>query len=354
MSTHDAHTPGAKKQLGGIKRRALNTTQEALIKTSALTPDQTLPLVVEPALEGVDLIEWATSHRDWLTQQIHTHGGILFRGFAIDRPEQLERFVTAASGELLEYRERSSPRSQVVGNIYTSTDHPPDQTIFLHNENSYQTTWPLQIFFCCTIPAQTGGETPIADVRKVYQRIDPAIRQRFADKQVMYVRNFGGGVGLSWQTVFQTSDRAAVDEYCRHAGITTEWREGDRLRTRRVGPAIGQHPVTGEQVWFNHATFFHVTTLEPQIQAALLAQFQPEELPNNTYYGDGTPIEDEVMAALRAAYEQETVIFPWQRGDVLMLDNMLVAHGRSPFTGSRQVLVGMAHPTTHQRSSAEL
>jgi alpha-ketoglutarate-dependent taurine dioxygenase len=347
MSTRDSHTPPIKKQLGGIKRKALNTTQESLIKHSYLQPGQTLPLVVEPALEGVDLIDWAGSHRDWLTQQLHSHGGILFRGFGIANPELFERFVTAASGELLEYRERSSPRSQVVGNIYTSTDHPQDQTIFLHNENSYQRAWPLQIFFCCTIPAQSGGETPIADVRKVYQRIDPAIRQRFADKQVMYVRNFGGGVGLSWQTVFQTEDRAAVDEYCRQAGISTEWRAGDRLRTRRVGPAVAQHPVTGEPVWFNHATFFHVTTLEPQIRDALLAQFQPDDLPNNTYYGDGTPIEPEVMEALRAAYEQETISFPWQRGDVLMLDNMLVAHGRAPFTGSRQVLVGMAHPTSH-------
>jgi hypothetical protein len=62
----------------------------------------------------------------------------------------------------------------------------------------------------------------------------------------------------------------------------------------------------------------------------------------NTYYGDGSPIEPKVLDQLRAAYNAETVSFPWQKGDLLMLDNMLVAHGRSPFVGPRQILVGMA------------
>ena len=96
-------------------------------------------------------------------------------------------------------------------------------------------------------------------------------------------------------------------------------------------------------LWFNHATFFHVTTLEPSIRQALLSQLKEEDLPSNTYYGDGTPIEDSVLAELREAYKQETLAFPWQKGDVLMLDNMAVAHGRAPFKGQRQVLTGMTN-----------
>ena len=85
-----------------------------------------------------------------------------------------------------------------------------------------------------------------------------------------------------------------------------------------------------------------MTTLEPTIREALISEFKEEDLPNNTYYGDGTPIEPAVLDELRQAYREETVAFPWQKGDILMLDNMLTAHGRTPFVGPRQVLTGMS------------
>jgi alpha-ketoglutarate-dependent taurine dioxygenase len=121
-----------------------------------------------------------------------------------------------------------------------------------------------------------------------------------------------------------------------------EWSGGDRLRTRQVRKAIQTHPVTGEAVWFNHAVFFHVSTLEPTTKLVLSASLSEEDLPNNTYYGDGSPIEPEVLDHLRDVYREKTVSFPWHRGDILMLDNMLVAHGRSPYQGARKILVGMS------------
>jgi hypothetical protein len=80
------------------------------------------------------------------------------------------------------------------------------------------------------------------------------------------------------------------------------------------------------------------------VREAVLMMCSEEDLPNHTYYGDGSPIEPEVLDELRAAYQQETVSFPWQKGDILMLDNMLASHGREPYSGQRQVLVGMAEP----------
>jgi alpha-ketoglutarate-dependent taurine dioxygenase len=330
------------KSLGGIKRRAVSVSAEALVEMRPLFAAGELPLLVEPAVEGVSLPSWAAAHRELLEEKVRRHGGILFRGFGITEPEGLEQFIRAVSGESLEYRERSSPRHAVSGNIYTSTDYPPSHPIFLHNENSYQSQWPLRIFFLCRQAAATGGETPICDCRKVYELIAPEIRERFARHGWMYVRNFGDGFGLDWQTVFQTDDRTQVEEHCRRHGIAVEWKEGGRLRTRAVRPAVARHPRSGELVWFNHATFFHVSTLEPDIRAGLLAEFAPGDLPTNTYYADGGEIEAEVMAHLREAYQRATVRFPWQRGDLLMLDNMLAAHGRASYSGARQVLVGMA------------
>jgi alpha-ketoglutarate-dependent taurine dioxygenase len=337
------------KSLGGIKRRAVSVTSEALVKTGPLFPDGGLPLLVEPAVQGINLATWAAANRPLLDEKLLHHGGILFRGFNIQEPEELEKAIQAISGESLEYRERSSPRTAVSGNIYTSTDYPPSHPIFLHNENSYQSQWPLKIFFLCRQPAQEGGATPIADCRRVLRHIDPEVRERFARQGWMYVRNFGDGFGLAWSTVFQTTDEAQVDEHCRRSGIQTEWKDGGRLRTRAVRPALVRHPRTGETLWFNHATFFHVSTLEPDIRNGLLEEFDESELPTNTFYGDGSPIEPEVMDHLREVYRRETVSFPWQKGDLLLLDNMMVAHGRAPFSGPRQVLVGMAEAVAREQ-----
>lgn len=335
---------------GSFQRRAVTVTHENLVRLGALDGGE-LPLLVEPAGPGIKLASWASANRQSLEEKLQKHGGILFRGFDLREPEDLETFIRAISGESLEYRERSSPRHAVKGNIYTSTDYPPSQPIFLHNENSYQKEWPLKIFFFCRQAPEQGGETPIADVRRVLSRIPAEIRDRFAERKWMYVRNFGDGFGLSWQTVFQTTDKEAIERHCREKGIETEWKEGDRLRTRAVRPALARHPKTGEPVWFNHATFFHISTLDRMVQEALLDEFEEGELPANTYYGDGSPIEPEVLDQLRAAYHAETVSFPWQTGDLLMLDNMLVAHGRAPFAGLRQILVGMAEPVNQEQAA---
>jgi alpha-ketoglutarate-dependent taurine dioxygenase len=343
--TADGEARPTLKKLSGLGRRAVGAAGAEMVRSRPLD-GHGLPLLVEPALEGLDACGWAAENRGWIEERLLAHGGILFRGFPFAGAADLERFIEAVSGAALEYRERSSPRSAVEGNIYTSTDYPPDQPIFLHNENSYQQTWPLKIFFLCVRPAATGGATPIADCRRVGSRIDPDVRERFRARGWMVVRNFGTGFGLAWTTVFQTDDRRQVEAHCRRGGIDVEWRAGDRLRTRAVRPALTAHPKTGEPIWFNHATFFHVSTLEQSVREPLLAEFGEDELPTNTFYGDGSPIEPEVLDHLRAAYRAETVRFDWQRGDLLMLDNMLVAHGREPYAGERRVLVGMAEPVS--------
>lgn len=333
------------KKLGPVRRKAINTSQEQLIQTRPLADAPGFPLVVEPTVEGLDLITWAGNNRDFTETHLPRHGALLFRNFNAPDIDQFNQFITATSREPMDYHEGASPRTQISGNIYTSTEYPADQPIFLHNELSYRHTFPLKIFFCCMTPATENGATPIADVRKIYQRIDPAVRERFAKKGWMLVRNFGDGFGLSWQKVFHTTDQADVAEYCRASGIEFEWKDNNRLRIRQVRPCVAEHPTTHEPVWFNHVTFFHVSTLPAIMRDELLAQFDEDDLPTNTYYGDGSAIEPAVLDEIRAAYDQETVRFPWQRGDLLMLDNMLAAHGREPFRGSRRIVVGMSDPT---------
>jgi alpha-ketoglutarate-dependent taurine dioxygenase len=333
--------------IGGVgvaRRKPINLSQDSLISLSYLNPEKRLPLVIKPAVEGVNLSAFIESRRKVVNANLLEHGAILFRRFDVRSVADFKQFVANACGELLVYTDQTSPRHEVAGGVYTSTDHPADQSIFLHNENSYASTWPLKVFFYCQTPAGQGGETPIADTRRVLKRIDAATRERFIRKGWMLVRNFGDGFGLPWQTAFQTDDKTEVERYCHQGGIEFEWKDENRLRTRQVRQVVAKHPQTGEEVWFNHATFFHITTLAASIREALLAEFAEQDLPYNTYYGDGTPIESEVLEELREAYGREKVMFGWEQGDVLMVDNMMVAHGRSPYVGERKVLVGMAEP----------
>ncbi len=331
------------KDLRPGQRRAVGVSAAELITAEPL-PGAALPLVVQPCSEGLNLAVWAAHNRGRIEAYLDSYGAILFRGFKVEDVTEFEWFINSVSTEMLEYKERSSPRSQVSGKIYTSTEYSASQSIFPHNENSYQLHWPTKIFFFCLVPANTGGETPIVDTRKVYQRLSPALRERFIEKQVKYVRNYGVEFGLRWSFVFQTTDKQVVEDYCRQNELHCEWRAGDRLRTAAIRPAVLQHPRTGEWSWFNHATFFHYSSLDPLMRDALLSELGEENLPNNTYYGDGTGIEPEVLEELRAAYRSETVSFSWQIGDVLMLDNLLVAHSRTSYTGTRRVVVGMADP----------
>ena len=306
--------------------------------------DARTPSTIRAIVGGVDLAAWAADQAAAIGALLSQHGVILFRGFQLSGLQDFARFVRAVSGEPLEYRERSSPRTHVSDRVYTSTEYPSHQPIFLHNENSYAHSWPLKLFFLCTTPPAQGGETPFADCRQVYRAVPSEVRDAFERRRVLYVRNFSERLGLPWQVAFGTGDRSAVEAQLRAAGYEFEWLGTNRLRTKRSGRAVARHPLTGDRSWFNHATFFHVSTLPREMGDALLAEFGEDDLPNNTYYGDGSGIEPDVLDTLRACYQDAKVAVPWRAGDVLMLDNVLTAHGREPYTGPREIRVAMAEP----------
>jgi alpha-ketoglutarate-dependent taurine dioxygenase len=328
------------KNFTGIKRKALSLSPGEVIKTSYLRDGQTLPLVVEPAADQVDLADWAANNRAFLEEQLLKHGAILFRGFGLKSAADFERTSQSICPELYgEYGDL--PREGVGGKVYQSTPYPADKAILFHNESSHLPRWPLKQFFFCVLPAKEGGETPILDCREVYRKVDKDLLKKFADKGLMYVRNFSEGLDVSWQSFFHTEDKNVVEESCRKEGMTCEWTEGNNLRIRQVSRAVAKHPKTGEMVFFNQVQLHHSSCLDSATRKSMLALFKEEDMPRNVYYGDGSLIEDQVMEKLDELFWATSVSFPWREGDLIMVDNMLVAHARQPYVGPRKILVAM-------------
>ena len=257
--------------------------------------------------------------------------------------ESFEEFMTSFGSPLLEYEIGLHPAQPCHWQrLYLDGVLPPIRKSRCTTRCPIRMTGHSRSGFDVWRPLPGGGETPIADSRKVYQRLEPNLRERLAKKRFMYVRNYGTGLDVPWQQVFETSDRQQVEMLCRQAGAESIWLGEDHLRTREVRQAAARHPKTGEMVWFNQAHLFHVSAISPEIREVLLYTYQETDLPRNAYYGDRIAIETSVLAEIREAYRAEAVVFRWKSGDILMLDNMLTAHGRKPFSGPRRVVVGMA------------
>jgi alpha-ketoglutarate-dependent taurine dioxygenase len=318
---------------------------ESLVRTSLLSERTALPLLVQPATEAVDLAEWAGLHRAWIDDQLHRSGAVLFRGFDVDSIDGFERFALQICDEI--YAENGE-HVMVSANVAVPVFYPRTEQLLWHNENSYNHHWPTRIIFGCAVPPAVGGETPLVDSRRVFERIPKEILDLWVTRGVTYQRNYGGGLGLDWRTVFKTDSREKVEEICRENRMEFLWKSGDRLRTRCIRPAVIRHPITGEVSWFNQGQHWHTACLDPETREGIETLFAVEDQPRCLLFGDGTPIPGEHMSRILVIYRELEVSIPWQRGDVVVVDNMLVAHGRNPFEGERKILVAMGNMKTYE------
>ncbi len=317
------------------------------VRQEALTAHG-LPWMFENDGPGLTLETFARENKQEILEKLLVHGSLFFRGFGTKSVEAFEAFARVICPEL--YAEYGDlPPERPGSKVYGATPYPPNRRIMFHNEGSHTPTWPIKQMFCCIEQAPSGGESPLVDGRRVVQALDPKIAARFAEKGLLYVRNFipglvifDGFTDVSWQDFFRTESRQDVVDTCKAQGVDVEWLANGNLRTRRRAVAITKHPRTGETIWFNQIQL-HTgkLLLDAPRYAELLAELGEDNLPRAVYYGDGSRIEDEVMAAVCEVLEKESVKVRMEAGDVFLNDNMLVAHGRETFRGPRKIIVAM-------------
>ncbi|MFD5254707.1 TauD/TfdA family dioxygenase [Streptomyces bobili] len=266
---------------------------------------------------------------------------LLFRGFDITLDTH-GRITDALLPHRLAYVHGNSPRTKVGENVYTSTEYPPELTISMHNEMSYSSTWPARLLFYCAHAPTTGGATPVVDGEAWLRALDPGLREAFA-AGVRYTQNLhdGYGLGKSWQDTFETDDRDKVERFLTDTEAEWTWKNDGTLQINQLRPATTTHPITGTEVWFNQADQFHISGLGEE--ASEFTELMPEaDMPQSVTFADGSPIPAVYIRQIQETGLTLAADVTWQPGDLLLIDNILVAHGRRPYTGHRRVLVAMS------------
>lgn len=304
---------------------------------------RTLPLVIEPHDAQASLkthIAHLQQDKAWLREQLTRFGAFLLRGFPTKTTDDLQALLEGMEVAMMPYVGGVGLRGEPIQSmIYKSTNFPAHLDLHVHNEAMYHNDYPRTIIFYCLVPSDTGGATPLADSRNVYQKVRPDIRQRFETKQLTYIRYLPNGEGqflTGWPAIF--ADKEAVAAHCLKNKIDYRWLQDDILELRQVMPAVLPHRISNTPCWVNQATIFH-QSFWSRYMGVIEAGLADEYYPTNVAYGDGSPIDEADIQHIEACWASEYRAFPWQQGDVLFVDNELVAHGRYAFSGKREVQV---------------
>jgi alpha-ketoglutarate-dependent taurine dioxygenase len=308
--------------------------------------DHWMPREISP--EGLGVEASACALVDYLRAAPDIHGllveskALVFRGFGVTADKR-DEVMDLLLPNRLPYVYGNAPRMKVGKNVYTSSGYPPEFTVPPHNELPYAAQWPARVLFVCERAAASGGETPVVDGARWLESLDPAVRAAYAGG-IRYTHNlhYGLGPGKSWQETFETDDRDDVEEYLAGSGATWHWKSDGGLRIAQTRPSVVHHPVTGAEVWFNQSDQWHVRGYGDDMPAALAEIMPEEELPKSVTFADGSPIPAEYVAHVRDRGFAAAVDVSWQEGDLLLIDNVLVAHGRRPFKGQRRLLVAIS------------
>jgi alpha-ketoglutarate-dependent taurine dioxygenase len=312
-----------------------------------------LPLFIEPTSDRLASPEafsaWIRAHRPRLDDLIVEYGGIVLRGFPVDSAQAFSRFADQFPAYERGYVGGGAPRQKLAEKVLESTRMVETFKIPLHTEMSYMRRYPPRIAFFAKTSARTGGETIIGSMLDFMGELPPDLIARLRTRKVRSVRNYAPASDaaapqivrhsddIRWNDVFGTSDRQAVDRICADLGIEPVWQDDGSLSVVEETDPLTRHPRTGDLIYRNN---LHNNYTYGDGDTA--SRFKARAAhPAGMYLDDGSPLPEADADAVNAAFERVELAWRWRDRDIMILDNLLVAHGRNPFEGPREVMVAL-------------
>src|SRR5262245_51791898 len=323
-----------------VRDHAMTTSSPTSVLNVDGQPGKPQILLAEAAR---DAARWAAEHRDALRAFVAQNGALVVRGLELRDVAGIAALFRNLGGLMTE-TEAFAPRRRYADGVYSSSKWPSNQPMCMHHELSYALEPPSFLMFACTVAPTKDGATPVADAAAVRDALPADLVERFERVGWLLIRNYNDDIGASVADAFGTDDRRAVESYCRANAIEYEWRDGGALRTVQRRRAVVRHPVTARPSWFSQIAFLSEWTLASEVREYLVDVYGEDGLPFNTQFGNGDPIDADVVRVINEVYDANTLREPWQAGDLLLVDNIRTAHGREPFEGPRELVVALADP----------
>ena len=288
-----------------------------------------------------DTRKWIRDNRVKLIDELGRHGAILFRGFPIKDANDFDALIREFGMNSFTYQESLSNAVRVncTELVFTANEAPPDVSIYLHHEMAQTPLFPSRLFFCCETAPDHNGETPICRSDIVLQMLrdqDAEFVRKCEQLGVRYSNVMPAsddpesGQGRSWKSTLDATNVSAAEARLDKLGYSYDWLDDGSLRvTTAVLPAV-RTLSDGRQVFFN------------QLIAAYRGwQDSRNEASKSICFGDGSEISAASMELAIAISDRLSFDLAWQSGDMIVLDNFLVMHGRRPFEGKRRVLASL-------------
>lgn len=331
------------------------------IVSCSIVNSQRLPLVVSPknsSITQTDFLNWANAHQKEIKEALETYGAILLRGFPVESPDQFATVVKAALGrDPNDYAGGEGSRRKVAQGVYTSTEAPAWFHIPLHHELSCtQDPAKFICFFCSVAPAPGTGQTILGSTAQVTKalRKQSEVWSLFENKTIEYISRHPPRGSLitrinkthkTWQDAFETEDKKRVEEICQRKKFAWRWR-GEWLEVTRHAPSMHPDPLRpSHQLWYNQS---HLYDANPRLRmgwlnhiAAELIYCRKSTRQYEVRFSDGSSIPRRIFYKIYDTLQASTVHCDWQKGDVMLVDNLRAMHGKFPHRGARSILTAL-------------
>jgi Taurine catabolism dioxygenase TauD, TfdA family len=318
-------------------RGGLRSVSGAETGPECAPPEMPLPWFDAPSDQP---FAWLAGLAAAIRDRMLAHGVVLLRGLPLRGPTDLARARRALGISPFTPPEVFAERRDLGEGVVSPIRWPDDRLLCPLQEGAFSTVFPAVVLTACVTPPERGGQARVCDTRLMASHLPADLCDRVRAGGWTMTRIFHDGFGTSWTTAFSVADHAELAEVLAAESIQYRCLPDGVLHTVRRRPGVINHPVTGEECWFNQMAFLNAASMEPHERTVLTKAFG-KDLPVNSAFGDGTPLSESDVAVIQNAYDAVTRSITWESGDLLVADNIISAQGRAPFAGDPEFLVAL-------------